>query len=183
MALVTACVALGDQAAFAALVARYHSWVFRLARSVLGPGGVGDAQDVAQDVFIRLAGHLREFRGESAFRTWLRRVAVNLAIDRRRHARWQKPHMSLCALDDRPAADRVDDPYRMAEADERTRAVARCLEVLPDEMRSVIHLHYWLDLGAEEIGATLQLPTGTVKSRLHRGRKLLYHAMRATGLS
>ncbi len=183
MPLVEACVTRGDHAAFAALVERHQKWVFRLALSVLGPGGVGDAQDVTQEVFVRLAAHMKDFRGDSTFRTWLRRLAVNLAIDRRRHARWRKPHVSLDALDERQTADRGNDPYRSAEATERTRVVARCLEVLPDEMRSVIHLHYWMDLAAEEIAATLQIPTGTVKSRLHRGRKLLYHAMRARGLS
>jgi RNA polymerase sigma-70 factor (ECF subfamily) len=183
LALVDACVTRGDQAAFATLVGRYQKWVFRLALSVLGPGGVGDAQDITQEVFVRLAAHLKDFRGDSRFRTWLRRLTVNLAIDRRRHARWRKPHVSLSALDERRATDRGDDPYRSAEAAERTRAVARCLGVLPDEMRSVIHLHYWMDLPAEEIAAALQIPTGTVKSRLHRGRKLLYHAMRMKGLS
>jgi len=183
MALVEACVTHGDQAAFATLVERYQKWVFWLALAVLGPGGVGDAQDITQEVFVRLAAHLKDFRGESTFRTWLRRLAVNLAIDRRRHARWRKPHVSLSALDERRATDRGDDPYRLAEAAERTREVARCLEVLPNEMRSVIHLHYWMELPAEEIAVALQIPTGTVKSRLHRGRKLLYHAMHARGLS
>jgi RNA polymerase sigma-70 factor, ECF subfamily len=182
-ALVEAWVTRGDQVAFAALVERYQNWVFRLVLAVLGPGGVGDAQDVTQGVFVRLAAHLKDFRGDSTFRTWLRRLAMNLAIDRRRHARWRKPHVSLSALDERRATDRSDDPYRSVEAAERTRAVARCLGVLPDDMRSVIHLHYWLDLPAGEIAAALQIPTGTVKSRLHRGRKLLYHAMRARGLS
>jgi RNA polymerase sigma-70 factor, ECF subfamily len=183
MALVEAYVTRGHQGAFAALVERYQKWVFRLALAVLGPGGVGDAQDVTQEVFVRLAAHLKDFRGDSMFRTWLRRLAVNLAIDRRRHARWRKPHVSLSALDERQTVDRGDDPYRSTEAAERTRLVARCLEVVPDEMRGVIHLHYWLGLPAEEIAATLHIPTGTVKSRLHRGRKLLYHAMQARGLA
>jgi RNA polymerase sigma-70 factor, ECF subfamily len=183
MALVDAWVVHGDPSAFAALVERHQRWVFRLALAVLGPGGVGDAQDVAQEAFVRLAAHLKDFRGDSTFRTWLRRLAVNLAIDRRRHARWRKPHVSLSALDERQATDRGDDPYRSAEAAERARTVARCLDVLPGEMRSVIHLHYWMDLPAEEIAGALQIPTGTVKSRLHRGRKLLSHAMRARGLS
>jgi RNA polymerase sigma-70 factor (ECF subfamily) len=183
MALVDACVTRGDQEAFATLVGRYQKWVFRLALAVLGTGGVGDAQDITQEVFVRLAAHLKDFRGDSTFRTWLRRLAVNLAIDRRRHARWRKPHVSLNALDERRATACGDDPYRSALAAERTRAVSGCLGVLPDEMRSVIHLHYWMDLPAEEIALALQIPTGTVKSRLHRGRKLLHHAMMAKGLS
>jgi len=181
--LVQACVQRGDQAAFAALVARYQDYVFRLAVSVLGVGGEGDAQDVTQDVFIRVADHLREFRGDSAFRTWLRRLALNLAVDRRRRARWHKPHVDGAVLDERPTTDRADDPFASAEAAERRRAVGACLDVLPDAARTVIHLHYWLDLSVEEIAATLQVPAGTVKSTLHRGRKLLHHAMKVRGLS
>jgi RNA polymerase sigma-70 factor, ECF subfamily len=181
--LVEACVQRGDQAAFATLVARHQDYVFRLAVSVLGVGGEGDAQDVTQDVFIRVADRLREFRGDSAFRTWLCRLTLNLAVDRRRRARWRKPHVDSVVLDERPTTDRADDPFASAEEAERRRVVVACLDALPDAMRKVIHLHYWLDLSVEEIASTLQVPAGTVKSTLHRGRKLLYHAMRVRGLS
>ncbi len=171
--LVAAYVTRGDEAAFSALVERHHRWVFRLVLSVLGPGGVGDAQDITQDVFVRVAGQLRDFRHESAFTTWLRRVALNLAIDRRRHARWRVPHVSLAALKDRRTANPNEDPHRSAEAKEKTRDVARSLWVLPEGIRKAIYLHYWMDLRPEEIAVRLQIPAGTVKSRLHRGRKML----------
>jgi RNA polymerase sigma-70 factor (ECF subfamily) len=181
-ALVNAIVNRGDPAAFARLVTLYQGYVFTLALSVLGPGGEGDAQDVAQDVFIRVAGHLQDFRGTGAFRTWLRRVALNLALDRRRLARWRRPHVDAAVLERRPTTDGADDPFASAEAAERTRAVGRCLECLPASVRSVIHLHYWLECSVEEIAAALQIPAGTVKSHLHRGRKLLFQAMKAGGL-
>lgn len=182
-ALLNACLDGADKAAFATLVGRHQDYVFRLALSVLGPGGEGDAQDVTQDVFIRVSGRLRDFRGESSFRTWLRRVALNLALDRRRRARWRKPHLDAAILDDRPTTNRQDDPFQSADASETRRAVGRCLDTLPDATRTVIHLYYWLDLSVEEIACTLQVPVGTVKSTLHRGRKLLYYAMKARGLS
>jgi RNA polymerase sigma-70 factor (ECF subfamily) len=182
-ALVGAWVDRGEPTAFARLVTRHQTYVFRLALSVLGPGYEGDAQDVAQDVFIRVAGHLQDFRGESTFRTWLRRLALNLALDRRRRARWRKPHVDAAILDQRPADAGADDPFTSAEAAERARVVRACLDVLPDAVRSVVHLHYWLDLSVDEIAATLHVPAGTVKSHLHRGRKLLSHAMTVKGLS
>lgn len=182
-ALAAAFVGRGDRAAFARLVERHQAYVFRLAVSVLGIGGEGDAEDVAQEVFIRLAGHLQDFRGESTFRTWLRRLALNLAIDRRRRARWRKPHVDAAVLDDRLTTDAADDPYLSAEAAERRRTVGQCLDALPDAARSVIHLHYWLDLSVDEIARMLHVPSGTVKSHLHRGRKLLSQVMKVRGLS
>lgn len=181
--LVHAWVSRGDRAAFAALVGRHQAFVFRLALSVLGPGGEADAQDVAQDVFIRLAGSAQAFRGDSAFRTWLRRLALNLALDRRRLARWRKPHVDAAVLEERAATDPEGDPFSSAEAAERKRVLGQCLDALAPVVRTVLHLHYWVDLSVDEIATTLQVPPGTVKSHLFRGRKLLYHAMQAKGLS
>jgi len=172
-----------DSAAFERLVGLHQAYVFRLALSVLGPGYEGDAEDVAQEVFIRVAGHLHEFRGESRFRTWLHRLTLNLAVDRRRRPRWRKPHLDPAILDRCPTTDRGDDPFLTAEAAERTRAMQGCLETLPDSLRSVIHLRYWMDLQVDDIAATLQIPLGTVKSHLHRGRDLLFRAMQARGLA
>jgi RNA polymerase sigma-70 factor, ECF subfamily len=181
-ALVDAWVSTGDPAAFAGLVALHQGYVLRLALSVLGPGFEADAEDVAQEVFVRVAARLRDFRGDSRFRTWLHRLAVNLALDRRRRPRWRKPHLDASVLDNRPCDDRGSGPFDSAEAAERTRAVSECLEALPAGLRTVIHLRYWLDLTVEEIAEALQIPLGTVKSHLHRGRKLLFHAMQAKGL-
>lgn len=172
-----------DSAAFARLVGLHQAYVFRLALSVLGPGYEGDAEDVAQDVFIRVAGHLHEFRGESRFRTWLHRLTLNLAVDRRRRPRWRQPHLDPAVLDRCPTTDRGDDPFLTAEAAERTRAMHGCLDTLPDSLRRVIHLRYWMDLQVDDIAATLHIPLGTVKSHLHRGRNLLFRAMQARGLT
>ncbi len=171
--LVEAYVTCGDQLAFSALVERHHRWVFRLVSCVLGPGGVGDAQDITQDVFVAVARHLRDFQNESSFATWLRRVALNLALDRRRQPRWRLPHVSLAAITCRPTTQVVEDPPRSAAANEQVRRVARSLRALPSGIGHAIYLRYWVGLSAEEISARLQVPTGTVKSRLHRGRKLL----------
>lgn len=182
MALVDAWLRDADDAAFEALVARYRRFVFRIALGVIGAGGRQEAEDVTQEVFLRLVVHLKDFRGDSTFRTWLRHLTMNLAIDRRRLARWRKPHVSLGTLDQRQSTVGTGDPFRSAAAAEERRVVRQCLQDLPDGMRRVIHLRYWLDLSADEIAATQQIPNGTVKSRLHRGRRLLHDAMQAKGL-
>lgn len=181
LALARAFVTHGDQAAFEALVERYHKWVFRRALSVLGPGAVVEAQDITQEVFLRLVTCLKHFRGDSAFHTWLYQLAGNLAIDVRRHPRWRMPHVSLEALGHRPSTHRDDDPFRSAAALEERLAIGESVWALPDEMRSVVHLRYWRGLPMDEIAARLQIPTGTVKSRLHRSRQLLNQTIRARG--
>jgi RNA polymerase sigma-70 factor (ECF subfamily) len=181
-ALVEAWVNRGDAAAFEQLVEQYQGYVFRLALSVLGPGCEGDAQDVTQEVFVRIAGQLQHFRGESRFRTWLHRLALNMAFNCRRRPRWRKPHVDASILDHRPAPGGSDDPYQSAAAAERRRVVSESIDGLPDSLRTVIHLHYWLDVPVEGIASMLRMPAGTVKSHLHRGRKLLFKAIQARGL-
>lgn len=182
-ALVEAWVSRGDPLAFARLVGLHQACVFRLALSVLGPGYEADAEDVAQEVFFQVARRLHGFRGESKFRTWLHRLALNLALDRRRRSRWRKPHVDAEILERRPTANRSDDPFLSSAAAERARAVSECLATLPDSLRRVIHLRYWLGLTTDEISAVLQMPAGTVKSHLHRGRRILFHVLQAKGLS
>jgi RNA polymerase sigma-70 factor (ECF subfamily) len=181
-ALVDAWVNEDDDRAFATLVRRYQGYVFSLALSVLGPGGEGDAQDVAQEVFMRVAQHLRSFRGESSFRTWLHRLALNLALDRRRRTPRAKCRVDPAVLEHRPSTCGADDPFSTVEAVERRRSIGDCVEALPDATRSVIHLHYWLELSVDEIATMLHVAPGTVKSQLHRGRKLLYRAMCQRGV-
>ena len=175
-------VSRGDVAAFERLVELHQAYVFRIALSVLGPGFEPDAQDVAQEVFVRAAGQLQHFRGDSRLRTWLHRLAINTALNCRRRPRWRKPHLDAAVLERRPSSACADDPYLSTAAAERRRAVHEALGALPDSVRTVIHLHYWLDLSVDTIASTLGKSVGTVKSHLHRGRKMLFKAMKAAGV-
>lgn len=175
-------VSRGDVAAFERLVELHQAYVFRIALSVLGPGFEPDAQDVAQEVFVRAAGQLQHFRGDSRLRTWLHRLAINTALNCRRRPRWRKPHVDATVLERRPSSACGDDPYLSTAAAERRRAVHEALDALPDSVRTVIHLHYWLDLSVDAIASALRMPVGTVKSHLHRGRKMLFKAMKAAGV-
>lgn len=181
--LVDAWVSRGDPIAFARLVELHQAYVFRLALSILGPGFQADAEDVAQEVFLHVARRLDGFRRESRFRTWLHRLALNAALDRRRRPRWRRPHVDAEVLERLATADCADDPFVSSAVAERNRAVSECLAALPYSLRRVIHLRYWLGLTTDEIAATLQIPAGTVKSHLHRGRRVLFRALQAKGLS
>jgi len=168
-----------DPDLFRELLERHQGRVLRLVASILGPFADLDAEGVAQEVFVRAHERLASFRGESRFSTWLHRLAYNRAIDLRRRARLRFEHVPCGDLQAAPAPD---GPHEAALESERERAVARLVEELPDVYRSVVHLHYWMDESVEEIAATLDIPTGTVKSYLARARARLRERARARGI-
>jgi RNA polymerase sigma-70 factor (ECF subfamily) len=165
--------------AFDELVARHRDRVFRVALSVLGPGSEADAEDVAQEAFIRLhrslgSGRTR-FRGESRLGTWLYRVTFNLAVDLYRKRSRRGTTLGEDALAVLPAPD--DDPHRSAREGERAGQVARLLATLPESHRAALHLHYWMGHSVAEIAELLDVAPGTIKAHLHRGREALRAAL------
>ena len=157
----------GDEGAFVVLMRRHERRVYNLAYRMLG--GPEDARDATQDVFLSCFRHLPSFRGDAAFSTWLHRIAINACYDM---ARRRKPASSL-------EEDLVEQAVTGDHAD---RAVASAdvqralLEVLP-EFRMVLILHELQDWPVEDIARTLDVPVGTIKSRLHRGRVALGRAL------
>lgn len=182
MRLVRRCRQAGDEAAFDEIVRRYQSSVFRLALSVLGPGADTDAEDVAQEVFLRAHRQMASYRGLSGLGTWLYRITFNLAVDRRRLARWSKPHVTDEAMDEAGVSAAPRDPCDLAADDERARLIQCILDRLPTAARTVLHLHYWLGSSVDEIADMLRMPSGTVKSWLHRGRQMVSAQLRARGI-
>ncbi len=168
-----------DPDLFRLLLERHQHRVFRLVASILGPFADLDAEEVTQEVFVRVHGRLASFRGESRFSTWLHRLAYNRAIELRRRARLRFEHVPCGDLQTSPAPD---GPHEAALESERERSVARLVEELPAVYRSVVHLHYWMDQSVEEIAGTLDVPTGTVKSYLARARARLRERARARGI-
>ena len=165
-----------DEAAFAELVRRYRGPVFRLVVSILGQAFAADAEDVAQDVMVRVHQALPTFRGEARFGTWVYRIAFNQALNVKARARYRMPHQGDQTLDTMPATDR--DPHERLQDDRRQRAVIECVNELPEVYQSALRLHYWLGASMSEIAEMLETPENTVKSYLHRARRLL-HAMLA----
>jgi len=160
----------GDRAMFAVLVERYQDRVFRLVASVLGPYSGADAEEVSQEVFLRLYRKIRQFTGQAGFGTWLYRIAYNLAIDWRRRARFRLPHVSVEEI---PALASSSDPLEDVMTKETKDLVALAMEDLPDLYRTTLYMHYWLERPVEEIAELMGIPEGTVKSQLFRARKLL----------
>lgn len=155
--------AAGDAAAFERLYRRHVGRIYSLARRMLG---AEEAEDATQEVFVRAWQKLDRFRGESAFGTWLHRVAINSLLGRRaalatRRSRFEGSEAGAPPLATRPA--RVDLRVDFDAA----------LERLPRGAREVFVLHDVEGYTHEEIGAMLEVTAGTSKSQLHRARMAL----------
>lgn len=168
----------GDQAAFATLVQRYSGAVFNQAYRMLGDSH--EAEDVVQEVMLRAYRRLDSYDPGRRFVTWLLTISSNHCIDRLRRRR-----ISWLTLDDvafwLPSSEA--GPEHSAIAAESRAAVQRALQRLPENYRSVTVLRYWHDLSYLEIAAALGLTEATVKTRLHRARKMLEEALRGEGAS
>jgi RNA polymerase sigma-70 factor (ECF subfamily) len=167
----------GEAQAFAVLVTRHESRVFNVALRVLGDPD--DARDATQDTFLTVVRKLSQFRGDAAFTTWLHRVTVNACYDILRKRRRQ-PMLRLVPEGDEPTPDFGPPVEDHADATIGSIDVARALQQIPEEYRVVLVLADVQDLPYEEISRVLDVPIGTVKSRVHRGRIALG---RALGLS
>jgi RNA polymerase sigma factor (sigma-70 family) len=159
----------GSHSHFRMLVARYQAKVHSIALSILGPGRQSDAEDVAQDVFVKVYRQLDSFRGDSKFSTWLYRISFNLAIDhQRKHARHQTED-----------PDHHPEPasFRHAEHDQLDREQAAIIESaiakLDPRQQMIVRLYYWQGFKTREIAEVLGSPEGTIKVYLLRARKSL----------
>jgi RNA polymerase sigma-70 factor (ECF subfamily) len=173
-ALVARCRA-GDLAAFEPLVERYRERVWRLAYGYVRDRE--EAWDVAQEAFIRAWQALPSFRGQSAFYTWLFRIAVNVATDRvrQRAARGRAFGTDPVPAEEweRAMPDPAAGPEDAAERSEERRRLERALGALPAHHRAIIMLSDLEGLSYREIAEVLDIPMGTVMSRLHNARKRL----------
>ena len=157
----------GDQGAFASLMKRHERRIYNLAYRMLG--GPEDARDATQDVFLSCFRNLPSFRGDAAFSTWIHRIAVNACYDM---VRRRKPVVSLEGVELDPVAGGDHAEGAAATAD-----VQRALMMIPPEFRMVLILHELQDWPIDDIARALEIPVGTVKSRLHRGRVALGRAL------
>lgn len=159
--------AAGDQDAFRQLVQRHHRRVFNIAYRALGDAGL--AEDVAQEVFVKIYRHLPGYRHEKPFVHWLHRIAANAVTDA---ARRSHSVLSLDALEQAPAGQQAD-PQDVASQREIQRAVRRAIANLPSHYRDAVALQLFHDLSYEDIAAVLDIPIGTVMSRLNAAKRLL----------
>jgi RNA polymerase sigma-70 factor (ECF subfamily) len=170
----------GDMQAFGSLVAKYQERVLNVVFRLCGRWA--EAEELAQETFLKALERLGQFRGSSGFYTWLFRIAVNLTVSHRRRAGrlgfrslgGGEADGSLAdSLTSELAQRREAPPTAAAEASETRRRVCQALEELDDEFRMVVILRDIEEMDYGQIARVLEVPAGTVKSRLHRARGLL----------
>jgi len=167
----------GDRGAFADLVELYKDKIYHLGYRMLG--GREEAEDLAQETFLRVFRSLERYDESLKFSTWIYRIGTNLAIDRLRKRK------ATYSLDADVANDgEGTDWYGMLASEEPTpegrvllsetqSRIRAAIEALPEKYRSVVILKYLHDMSLQEIGDVLELPVTTVKTRVHRGREFL----------
>ena len=165
----------GDQSAFGRLVVAYQTPVYNLAYRMLG--NAAEAEEAAQETFLRAYTHLRSYDPQRAFRSWLLSIASHYCIDRlrRRRITWLPLEDELAMPDS--LTSHSPGPEAAVAQREREEHVQGLLTELSPTDRAAITLRYWYDCSYEEIAETLDLTVSAVKSRLHRARRTLAGTM------
>lgn len=167
----------GDTQSFGLLVQKYQDRLFNTL--VRFTGSRHDASDLVQDAFIQALVKLDTFRGDARFYTWLYRIAINLSLSQRRKKR---PVVSVDAAKDQLGEEPIDElqgPEQDLEQKERAHLVQQALLELGEEHRQILVLREMESCSYEEIGDILDVPVGTVRSRLFRARVQLKDQLQA----
>jgi len=160
----TKAAALGNVGAFSELVRQYRAGVLRTAFGILG--SAQEADDVAQEVFIKVCNNLPRYHGRGSFASWLYRIAVNTSIDALRRRRDEMP------LDELQSASKEDLEESVLRRDVHEH-VRQAIRTLPPGARAALVLREYEQLSYREIADALAIPIGTVMSRLHYARQAL----------
>ncbi|NUQ02152.1 MAG: sigma-70 family RNA polymerase sigma factor [Armatimonadetes bacterium] len=169
----------GDVEAFAVLVTRHQHRVYSHVSRMVGQGE--EAADLTQEVFLKVYTSLNRFRGQASFQTWLYRITSNLCVDRHRR---QRRGPQVVRSTDAPVETELgelelelpdwdENPELMSLSGELRVKVREAVRQLSDKLRAVIVMHDLEGLSYEEIAAALNIPLGTVKSRLFNARAAL----------
>ncbi len=171
----------GEKAAFDVLVRKYqHKLVKMITRYVSDPS---EAQDVAQETFIKAYRALPKFRGDSSFYTWIYRIGANTAKNYLVAQGRRPPGSDIDAQDAEQygfdsSLRETDTPEGIAQRDEIERTVFEAIENLPDDLRTAITLRELDGLSYEEIAQAMECPVGTVRSRIFRAREAIDNRIR-----
>jgi RNA polymerase sigma-70 factor (ECF subfamily) len=167
----------GDRSAFDALIRKYETRAYQYAYRLTS--NQDEASDIVADAFVRVYNALKNFRGQSSFGTWLYRILTNCYLDLRKKERSRR-HESLEATLNleggemqRQFEDESDGPDVVLERTAREEAVQGALSKMPEYQQAMLVMYHVENLTYEEISEALDLPIGTVKSRLNRARLAL----------
>ena len=164
----------GDQSAFDDLIHRHEARAYQYAYRLTHNSE--EACDVVADAFVRVYGALKNFKGQSAFPTWLYRILTNCFLDLRKKDKSKylvsldAPNQSYEGESERQIEDDSRNPYEEAERQEMDRSMLKAVAKLPEYQRAMIVMYHSEMLSYEQISEALDLPIGTVKSRLNRAR-------------
>jgi RNA polymerase sigma-70 factor (ECF subfamily) len=167
----------GDKAAFDLLVVKYQRKIFRLLSRLIRD--TAEIEDVAQEAFVKAYRALPNFRGDSAFYTWLYRIAINTAKNylvsqgRRAPTSTQADVEDAETFDDGDHLRDLNTPDSMLVTKQVAEAVNRAIDQLPEDLRTAIVLRELEGLSYEEIAESMQCPIGTVRSRIFRAREAI----------
>ncbi len=166
----------GDKSAYDLLVIKYQHRIIQLVnRYVKDPS---EAQDVAQEAFIKAYRALGNFRGDSAFYTWLYRIAINTAKNylvsrNRRYSDYQIDIQDAEQVENAPQLKVMETPEYLLLNDEIVKVIKAAIEKLPEEMKVAIMLREFEGMSYEDIAQTMECPVGTVRSRIFRAREAI----------
>ena len=165
----------GDTHAFEVLVERYKDLVFTLTLRMLK--NREEAEEVAQDTFIKAYKSLNRFKGNSKFSTWIYKIAYNTSLDRLKK---NKKHFNDVAIDEftEHQVKTIDNALDHLEDKEREQSIRECITLLPSEDSFLLTLYYYEDQSLEEISKTMGLTPNNVKVKLFRSRKKLATILR-----
>ena len=165
----------GDSNAFAVLVDRYKDLVYTLAMRMVK--NKEEAEEVAQDTFIKAYKSLAKFKGESKFSTWIYKVAYNSCLDRLKKIKRQYNTVAIDEYTEHQVKS-IDNALDKIEEQEKKQAIKACLELLPGEDSFLLTLYYFEELSLDEISKVTGLKPNNVKVKLFRSRKKLANVLK-----
>lgn len=155
----------GDHEAFRLLVERYMKYAYNIAYGFVG--NHDDAEDIAQDSFVKVYEAISTFRGESSFNTWLYRIVTNLSLNRVRQKKNNSANMSII---ENVTSSSIDS-FNAHRTEETKMILEKALHELPTLQRAVVILRHINGLSTKQVGDILNCSEGTIKTHLHRGLK------------